>query len=110
MNLNEQKEFMKEKINKEFKGKSVGQNGRACLYRGLEGKKCVVGLLIPDDQYNPNMEGVGVDNPKIRDISALKGFSIDFLFNLQVAHDELCETSSLQEQKDDLINSINDYN
>jgi len=28
-----------------------------CLYRGPDGKKCAAGLLIPDELYNPKMEG-----------------------------------------------------
>ena len=36
--------------------KSVDDFGRCCLYRGPEGTKCAVGILIPDEQYNPSME------------------------------------------------------
>ena len=35
--------------------KSVDDFGR-CFYRGPEGTKCAVGILIPDEQYNPSME------------------------------------------------------
>jgi hypothetical protein len=28
----------------------------ACAYRGNEGLKCAAGVLIPDDQYEPEME------------------------------------------------------
>lgn len=31
-----------------------------CVYRGPDGTKCAVGILIPDDVYHPDMEG---DNP-----------------------------------------------
>lgn len=44
------------KIETEFKGKSVAENGKSCLYRGLDGKKCAVGLFIPDELYNPAFE------------------------------------------------------
>lgn len=28
-----------------------------CAYRGEDGTKCAIGILIPDDIYSPNMEG-----------------------------------------------------
>lgn len=31
-----------------------------CRYRSNNGLKCAVGCLIPDDQYDPLMEGMGV--------------------------------------------------
>ena len=42
--------------------KAEGRNDPHCLYRGSGGKKCVVGLLIPDEEYSPEMENqhVGV--------------------------------------------------
>lgn len=33
-----------------------------CAYRGLEGRKCAVGQLIPDHNYTPHMEGKGLIN------------------------------------------------
>jgi len=30
--------------------------GPACLYRGDAGAKCFIGLMIPDDLYNPNWD------------------------------------------------------
>ena len=30
-----------------------------CAYRGRNGTKCAIGILIPDDIYSPNMEGKG---------------------------------------------------
>lgn len=29
-----------------------------CLYRGHGGTKCAIGILIPDDIYSPDMEGL----------------------------------------------------
>jgi hypothetical protein len=29
-----------------------------CMYRGCEGRMCAIGVLIPDDAYRPNMEGL----------------------------------------------------
>lgn len=36
-------------------------NGQeVCRYRGEDGMMCAVGCLIPDDKYDPEMEGVGI--------------------------------------------------
>jgi hypothetical protein len=32
-----------------------------CLYRTDDGLRCAVGCLIPDELYDPRMEGVGID-------------------------------------------------
>lgn len=35
---------------------------QSCMYRGPNGLKCAIGLLIPDEEYEQNpVEGVGVD-------------------------------------------------
>jgi hypothetical protein len=39
------------------------ENGN-CLYRGPEGKRCVVGWLIPDNEYQKTFEGNTIDNLK----------------------------------------------
>ena len=33
-----------------------------CQYRGPDGTKCAVGCLIPDEAYDPEMEGWSVEN------------------------------------------------
>lgn len=45
-------------IKTNFKGKSVSKkaNGEQCMYRGPNGKKCGVGLFIPDDKYHPDLD------------------------------------------------------
>ena len=35
---------------------------RNCVYRAPDGLRCAVGVLIPDDLYDPEFEGVGVDS------------------------------------------------
>ena len=34
--------------------------GPRCAYRGDEGRKCAAGHLIPDEDYNPAYEGMGI--------------------------------------------------
>jgi len=36
---------------------SLVRLGVGCAYRGLNGTKCAIGILIPDDIYSPDMEG-----------------------------------------------------
>jgi hypothetical protein len=39
--------------------KSVGDH-QECLYRSPDGGMCAVGCLIPDSEYNEDIEGVGI--------------------------------------------------
>lgn len=50
------REKMIEHIKKEFKGKSVDNSGDVCLYRGTQGRKCAVGMFIPDHRYLSEMD------------------------------------------------------
>lgn len=38
------------------KAKSMGEDEDTCMYRGANGLKCAVGILIEDDEYSPRME------------------------------------------------------
>lgn len=62
--------------------------GSACAYRGPNGARCAVGLLIPDDEYVPSMEGRCVSaalGPTVRGLIA-EGHD-GLLDALQNAHD-----------------------
>ncbi len=37
-------------------GCSMSSDGRICLYRGLECRKCAIGLYIPDSRYHEKLE------------------------------------------------------
>ena len=65
-------------------------NGQ-CKYRGDQGAKCAVGLLIPDDIYYPALEGATVTSSKMFPVLRLLGLSdhIVFLNELQDAHDDV---------------------
>lgn len=70
-----------------------------CAYRGAEGRRCNVGLLIPDERYNPAFEGKGIldglfDCTTAYDECKSQGFDTEdqaeillFLSHLQEAHD-----------------------
>lgn len=59
-----------------------------CRYRTHDGKKCAIGMLIPDDKYGPEME-----SQRLTDVCEDIGFSeyATFLVQLQKVHDN-CET------------------
>lgn len=63
-----------------------------CQYRGDCGTKCAVGWLIPDDLYNPHMEGKSVlrlfvDHPELQEEPTLKEWTTHLLCDLQEIHD-----------------------
>lgn len=70
-------------IKKNFKGKSMDNRGN-CLYRGPKGKKCALGLFIPDDLYNKNMEFGGIDIVNLRKFFPL---GVEGCYELQNVHD-----------------------
>lgn len=75
-------------------------DGVNCRYRSDDGCKCAVGLLIPGDAYDPEMEDqflVHRDYATIRGqillMDALEGHEISILRPVQMAHDKACLTS-----------------
>lgn len=84
------------------KGKaSFSSEMKQCLYRGPNGAKCAIGVLIPDSVYEPKMEKFGnlsglimlsdkFQNWAKKDLDkSVTEFNYEFLFKLQLAHDEL---------------------
>lgn len=74
---------------------SLGPKG--CMYRGPEGTRCVVGVLLQDDEYRPLFEGRGVTS------LAESGWlperlmpHLDLLRVLQRAHDDGAGTETLR--------------
>jgi hypothetical protein len=59
--------------------------GRNCAYRGENGLKCAVGVLIPDELYSVKFEGMKVCSPFLE--SLLVGYNIYLLVALQELHD-----------------------
>jgi hypothetical protein len=69
-----------------------------CLYRAAGGLACFFGALIPDDRYNPRMEGRSVQTTDAYYLSTdlfvggerdaeFDGADVDFLRDLQRVHD-----------------------
>ena len=69
------------------KTKAVTDNRWAdCLYRAKDGRKCFIGVLIPDAEYDPTMEGDGIIQIKSK-LPCLQGLDVDRLNDLQIIHD-----------------------
>lgn len=68
-----------------------------CLYRGPEGRKCAAGMLIPDDQYRPDMEGqpfVWLVNGTYKHFADVPDHLVEhrnFITSLQQLHDRWAE-------------------
>jgi hypothetical protein len=65
-----------------------------CLYRGLNGTKCAIGHLIPDELYTEDLEFGGIrslfhsrTHLKVLQEAGIAHLSLDFLSLLQAAHD-----------------------
>lgn len=99
------KQELMKKIELEFKGKSLAhETARTCLYRGPEGKKCAVGLFIPDDLYNSAFENRSYfaltnKNPELLKFMPLNAESMDAL---QFVHD----TSKIETTKEEILKWI----
>ncbi|WP_321794177.1 hypothetical protein [Caballeronia sp. J97] len=77
---------------------SEDDNG-SCRLRSPEGRKCAIGSLVRDDQYEPELEGVGIsyyrharDGQLLRalfasNVNAYDPNIIDLLIELEEVHD-----------------------
>lgn len=58
-----------------------------CMYRNPWGLKCAVGVLIPDEMYNPDMEGKSVSHLISKFPHMFAGIQEDLLECIQRIHD-----------------------
>jgi hypothetical protein len=70
------------------KSKSI-REGSQCAYRGDGGNKCAAGVLIPDELYDPMMEGqcFGTMSDVVHKAMGLSYEDVQFVSGLQAAHD-----------------------
>ena len=66
--------------------RSVDSEGR-CLYRGPNGLKCGAGCLIPDELYDPDIEGRGVKCSEVE--AVLDGHDLEVCRIGQLIHDTM---------------------
>jgi hypothetical protein len=84
------KQTMVSHIQKEFKGYSIiieKDNHPTCAYRGPEGKKCAVGLFIPDNKYKPEMDDGMSLKAVFNECLATMPLNYEGLALLQTVHD-----------------------
>lgn len=67
--------------------KTAAVSGYTCRYRTPHGRKCAIGCLIPDDMYDPRMEGYGIRHFMQEFPGVLPPVDSDLLEALQSAHD-----------------------
>ena|SRR5271166_1739270 len=77
------------------KQKSTFPKSGTCAYRGRDGLKCAIGVLINDAVYDASIERFDVMRPEIIKALALSGVNVDvqMLADLQLTHDtyDVCD-------------------
>lgn len=69
-----------------------------CAYRGVDGNKCAIGILIPDCKYSPNLEGKSAYEECISVAAGIPEGGQGLAFDLQVIHDSVrLHTNMVQE-------------
>lgn len=60
-----------------------------CMYRGPNGLRCFVGECIPDEEYDPAIEGSTVQDLHLNNTipPALKDVDVDLMVECQTVHD-----------------------
>ena len=91
MNLTKQQIFDRATEHlRQQRAQSIDPVTSVCRYRGPDGLKCAVGVLIPDELYSPEMEGLLADEVVKRHPALASLFSADspsLLNSLQHVHD-----------------------
>lgn len=63
-----------------------------CAYRGSNGRKCAIGIFIPDDYYTESCEGLTPENGGLDhalEFDELLWEDCEFLVKLQLIHDNV---------------------
>jgi hypothetical protein len=72
---------------------------KVCRYRSKNNRKCAIGLLVDDKEYNPGFEDYGVSLVFYNRISQYlynKKYDLAFLAKLQHAHDTCREYEGIE--------------
>lgn len=59
-----------------------------CVYRNPDGLRCAAGVLIPDDLYNPGIEGDAAEHLEVWDEMGYSEDEIELIVELQYIHDQ----------------------
>lgn len=73
---------------------SMNADQDECAYRGSGGLKCAIGHCIPDEHYDPEIEGLPVLDTPVEDllITLYPGIDPHFASSLQGIHDQTSKT------------------
>ena len=84
--------FIKERHNP-----STTHDHWSCLYRSPTGMKCAVGLLIPNEEYSRDFEGMPLEDvfDQVPTLCDSPDLSVSYLRDLQQCHDEFASSPSL---------------
>ena len=86
-------------------GKAAADDYDQCKYRMPDGRKCAVGCLIPDADYNPGMEGKTVQN-----LQLFPGKITALLDKLQILHDSVLQRSGMVDWEVGMSEIARNYN
>lgn len=90
--MNKQEIFDKVIQHARTQNKTAINKQNECVYRTKNGLKCFIGCLIPDDKYEPFMEGITISSILILDAIGIPNNqrtkqNLSFLRQLQIIHD-----------------------
>ena len=97
--MNEQQVFDKVLDGLRKQGCISVDEGGECMYRGVNGTKCGIGMLIADEHYHEGLEENSVFEPRVVEALSLSGIDIDsdLLVSIQ---NSLHDTYSSELQKE----------
>lgn len=78
-----------------------------CLYRGPNGLKCAVGVLIPDELYDPEMEGLAAWHAIPHESDLFE--NIELLRSLQHVHDDQENWKTTDYMRTELYSVANEF-
>lgn len=85
----------------------IVRNIKVCKYRTENKRRCAIGLLIEDNEYNPTFEGKGISFFIYNNVSQYlynKRYDLAFLANLQECHDNCREYEDVTFMKEFIKN------
>ena len=77
-------------------GFEPSMKGDTCMYRCADGRKCAVGHLIPDEQYDPSLETNTVYIKRVWVAAGIPDELVEAVGVLQHAHDKALAPAKLK--------------
>lgn len=100
MKFKDKAAFKAELLRRNSAGLFPSSVGDECLYRGPKGRRCPVGVLIPDRKYTAGIEGATVANDALFSrVTLPPGVTREHLDQLQHLHDVLSDAPKWPKRK-----------